>query len=283
MPGISENSAGRPKNQREHTRQAQQGIQSVEIAGSILRAIVEADGPLNLKALAEDTQIPAPKLHRYLLSLIRIGLVQKSDTKLYELGSYVLTLGAAGFRRLDVVRIAMPLMTELRDALNHSVFLSIWTDHGATIVSWLDSARPVVVNTRAGWSLPLLHSATGRMFAAFLPMPRVAGHLEHEWNSDPRAPDRESFNNLLTEIRNLRLSRVQGDVLPNVHAFAAPIWNHEGDLAAVLTMLGSPPSFDSSWGSREANALMQQADALSAALGFRSRGPTRRERRKPSQ
>src|ERR687893_302613 len=56
---------------------ARGGVNSVEVAGALLRALAEASGPLRLADLSRATAMPSAKAHRYLVSLARAGLVEQ--------------------------------------------------------------------------------------------------------------------------------------------------------------------------------------------------------------
>ena len=52
------------------------GVQSLEIGMGILRAMVNGQRSMMLKDIAAAAEMPASKAHRYLVSLIRAGLVE---------------------------------------------------------------------------------------------------------------------------------------------------------------------------------------------------------------
>ena len=59
----------------------QQGIQSIEVGNELLVVLAAALRPLTLKDLAAGARMSAPKAHRYLVSYMRLGLVeQEADT-----------------------------------------------------------------------------------------------------------------------------------------------------------------------------------------------------------
>src|SRR5690242_5309786 len=73
---------------------SRQGIQSVEIAMTVLLALENGSGPMSLTALAAASGMTASKVHRYLVSLSRIGLVAQSrSTGLYDMGPSLRRLG----------------------------------------------------------------------------------------------------------------------------------------------------------------------------------------------
>ena len=64
----------------------QRGIQSVEVGGQLLRALAEGDGPMMLRDLARNAGMSAAKAHPYLVSFMRIGLVEQDKASgRYEL------------------------------------------------------------------------------------------------------------------------------------------------------------------------------------------------------
>lgn len=90
----------------------QQGIQSIEIGGSVLRALVSSGRPAMLKDIALMSGMPPAKAHRYLVSLQRMGLVsQDLESARYHLGPFALTLGLSALASLDPIRLANPIVT----------------------------------------------------------------------------------------------------------------------------------------------------------------------------
>src|SRR5262249_16547913 len=145
------------------------GIQSVEVAGAILRALITAGHPAPLKEVARLARLHPGKAHRYLVSLIRIELVeQDAASGHYAVGPMAIALGLVGLRNVDVMRVASALLPSLRDEIDETVLLALWSARGPVVFRLEESARPVFMNIRVGSVLPLLRTATGRVFAAFL-------------------------------------------------------------------------------------------------------------------
>jgi DNA-binding IclR family transcriptional regulator len=145
------------------------GIQSVEVGFALLDALARASGPLMLRDLAAAAGMSAAKAHRYLVSFQRLQLVtQDTGTTRYDLGPAALKLGLASLSRLDAVKLARERVAGLVESLGHTVALAVWGNRGPTIVHWEESPQAVTVNLRLGDVMPLLSSATGRCFAAWL-------------------------------------------------------------------------------------------------------------------
>ncbi|HUT49993.1 MAG TPA: IclR family transcriptional regulator [Alphaproteobacteria bacterium] len=248
---------------------AQQGVRSVEIGMALLQALAaRARSPLSLSDIAADAGMAPAKAHRYLVSLIRAGMVEQDQAAgRYRLGGTALNIGLAALSALDVMRLAGEALTALRDAIDETVLLAVWGNKGPVVVRWEEASRPVTTNVRAGSVMPLLNSSTGRVFAAFLPEATSREMIADEAAQTPALA--KGYTAVLEETRARRMGRVEGDLLPGVAGLSAPVFDHQGDLVAVMSALGAQGQFDADWGGAVAAAIKAATQALSRRLGYR--------------
>jgi DNA-binding IclR family transcriptional regulator len=262
---------------RPSTARAPQGIQSLETGGALLHALVARSRPTMLKDLAADAGMPPAKAHRYLVSFVRLGLVaQDPATGWYELGAFALQMGLAALGRVDAVRLAAPVMSDLAASLGTTVAAAVWGNRGPTIVRWEESTQAVIVYLRAGAVMPLLASAMGRCFAAWLPSARTAALLEAELAVSARArrpglpASRRAMAAMLETIRTHGIAQAEGTLLPGINAVAVPVFDHRGEVVLALSALGYAGGFDSRLAGAPARALLAASRGLSARLGARA-------------
>jgi DNA-binding IclR family transcriptional regulator len=199
------------------------------------------------------------------VSLVRTRLVETgARAGTYDLGSGALEMGLEALARLDIVEIAGARLKALAEETGETVLLSVWGNRGPVIIRMLETGQPVTVNVRVGSVLPLLRSATGRVFLTWLPAVQVEAVLAFERDRDGPAPEQ-----LKASVRRYGLARVDGDLLPGVAALAAPVFAHDGSIAAAITVLGPEGRIDIGWGSEVAGALRWTGSELSARLGYR--------------
>lgn len=251
------------------------GIQSVEVAARILRALAEGGGALPLRDLALATGMHRGKVHRYLISLARAGLVSREpDFGHYGIGPLAITVGLAGLNRLNPVRLAYDALPALRDRIGETVVLAVWGERGATVIALEESARPVTLNVRVGSILPLHTSAIGRVFAAHLPEPVLRPVLAAEAKRGAAAgatapPARaRALDRILANVRSAGLAVVEGTLIPGLNALAAPVFDQRGALALVLGAVGRRETLAAHVRGPAATALKEAAEALSHSLGF---------------
>lgn len=248
------------------------GVQSVEVGMKVLRALADAGGEQNLGRIAEKAGMPSAKAHRYLVSLMRAGFVERnSKSNRYILGPEALRIGLIALARTDVVDIADEELIALREKMAGSLLLAIWGATGPIIVRWVESRRPVTVNVRAGSSMPLLRSATGQVFAAFMPeaivMPFIELELAEMRDRRMPVPTLAEIKSRIQKIRTIGLGHTAGEMLPGVLALAAPVFNHQRELTAVIAALGPAGFFDDTLNGETARELRKAANSISQRLG----------------
>lgn len=245
------------------------GIQSVEVAARLLDAMAAAEGALPLKELAEAAGMPASKAHRYLVSLSRTGMIkQDAETGMYDFGRKALAVGLAALGRIDVVAVATGALRGLSDLTGATAVLAVWGEHGPTVIRFEENAQPVRMNVRVGSTLPTARSAIGQVFAAFLPAKSTGPQIKIENRQFGGVHDADAFDSVLTEIRRRGLNRNVGEYIPGVSALAAPVFDAQGRLVAVIGMLGHEASLDTSWEGATSKNLDRTARDISEQLGF---------------
>lgn len=252
------------------------GIQSIEVGGALLQALVKNGAPMMLKDLAREAGMPPAKAHPYLVSFGKLGLIEQDPlTGRYGLGTFALQMGLSALQGLNPLRVATPEAARLSDEIQQNVAIAVWGNHGPTIVGIEECSRPVHVNMRAGTVMSLLNSATGKVFAAFLPErlvePLVQEELSRLASADQPAlrPSRKYLEESLAEVRERRMARAVGHPIPGINAFCAPVFDHTGHLALAITAMGPSGSFSPEWDGPIATRLKACAEAISARLGSR--------------
>jgi DNA-binding IclR family transcriptional regulator len=238
----------------------------------LFKALAATSDPLMLKDLAAAARMPPAKAHRYLVSLSRAGLVeQNSATGLYDLGPFAVELGLSALGRLSPIATAEPFLEELRHTTGQTVALAVWGSQGPVIVRWLGVESPVAATLRVGSLMPLTRSATGLVFASFLPE-RVTGNLiKSELAENRRAGlkprSREELSAAASEVSS-RGYALTSDFIPGISGLAAPVFDHNRALVLALITLGYTAPFMADR-ARIQSAVERVSRSLSNRLGWR--------------
>lgn len=224
-------------------RDKRTGVKAVESAGRILEVLARAQKPVALRELATGGHMSPGKVHRYLASFLTSGLArQDPDTRRYSLGPLAMRLGLAALKSHQPLHDAILLQRELRNHLDETLVLSVWGDHGPTIVHVEESSQPIIMTMRIGAALPILATATGLVFAAFLPghftEPLIMASLKAKGDFNLFARDSASIARLINQVREQGYAYNEGHLMPDVSALAFPLIDRLATLVAVLAVVG---------------------------------------------
>lgn len=248
---------------------------SVLVGAKLLRTIAHLGGGAGLQQVAEAAGMLPARTHRYLLSLVRSGLLDyDAAAARYDLGPLVLELGLTALGRIDAVRLGSEAIRELSARLDIVATLSVWGSNGATIVKCEMARHHHLDRIREGVNLPLLTSATGRIFFSYLPREETQVLLARQAESAAgpgggAAPASEVEREALrAEVRRQGIAANSGHTRRS--ALAAPVFNFEGRVVMVITIIADVGSRDMNIDGSAAGALLAIADDLARRLGART-------------
>jgi len=226
----------------------------------------------------------AGKAHPYLVSFIKLGLVEReTEGGRYGLGPPALQMGLIGLQQYDPVRLATERIDELARATSHTVAIAVWGHRGPTLVRIAEAPSPVHVSMRHGTVMSIPDTASGRLFAAFGPADAVREALANEAKlaavgAGPR-PARArtggrlglgaAFDREIERVRADGVAGISGVALPGLSALAVPVFDARGQLVLSLTAIGPSATFDAAVGGVVARVLGPAARQLSTRLGWK--------------
>jgi DNA-binding IclR family transcriptional regulator len=248
------------------------GNQTVATGISILKTIAAMKGPATLTEISSASKMLPMRTQRYLKSIAQMGLVSyDSDNGRYDLGPAIIDLGLTALSRLDSVKLASESITRLSRETGLTSLLSVWGSSGCTVIKYQSGEFASLLRVREGSNLPLLTSATGRMFLTYMPEVDTRASLKREISSWSAArgkrPDAETVRNIKIEVRKFGLACSSGGT--GHDTIAAPVFDHNGNLCFVITLASAAGSCDLSYGSRMASQLKKSALDLSHSVGYR--------------
>ncbi|MBN9472496.1 MAG: hypothetical protein ABS43_05785 [Bordetella sp. SCN 67-23] len=247
-------------------------IKSIEVGFRILRVLEHAQKPLPLTVIAEAAKLPASNAYLYLASFVHESMVEQDAMGHYGLGSFAVVLGAAATRQAGLVDLGKDLLGGLRAQTRDSVFLSIWGNRGPTIVHKIDGDEYGPIGLRVGHVLPLLGTATGGVFLAWMPTARTERLVDQERGSAVSLAAGASAGTrsaALAEasrsVRRMGYAVADSAVNGGLFAASAPVFDQGGQLCAAITILG--PGIGQAGADRAIDELRRTAAELSKRLG----------------
>lgn len=261
----------------------QRAVQSVESGGRLLLALAAERGPMGLKDLAHAAGMSAARAHPYLVSFGRLRMVEQDrHSGRYALGPAALQMGLTALHQQDAVRSAETQAEQLALHTGHAVAVAVWGNFGPTVVRMVEARQPLLISMRAGTVMSLLHTATGRAFAASLSPDRLRQALSGPSGAvgDPAGRpaklgtgEQAIVEAARKDVRHHGVVRAKGRPIPGVNAFSAPCLDHLGHPAVVITMLDREEQLPVEWAHPSAQALRDAAFEISTRLGWSGAPP----------
>jgi DNA-binding IclR family transcriptional regulator len=213
------------------------GIQSVEIGFRVLAALAAEPEPAALGTVARRSGLSPSQTHRYLASLIASGMARQHEASgRYELGPQAIQVGLAALARTDVFAEADPAIAAFTRDAGRTTLLAARGPLGPTIVRWHAGRRPVVTSLAVGSVLPLLNSATGHAFLAFMNDDEIAAALDNEAVAGTSPTDVDAIRH---RVRNAMFAAVDEMLIPGLRATAVPILDIQGRAVLVATVMAT--------------------------------------------
>lgn len=248
-----------------------QGIQSIERGTMILDEIKRNEKSLTLTELSQKVHMSKNGLKKYLVSFVRVGILTfDEEKKTYSFGSKLIEFGLNALNRFSIFSIADPYLMQIKNEINQSSALAVWTEKGPMIAKYQGGGRSVNVEIETGYYPSLLGSSVGRCFAAFLPTQFTKDIIDSEVMDYDL--DRSLIMEDLNRIKETGFSSRDtyfGD-LPGNHSISCPIFDYSGTMKAAICVLGFTNDLNIDAQSNEVNTLKEITRKMSERLAYQS-------------
>ena len=185
------------------------------------------------------------KVHRYLVSLIRMEYAKQLDDGQYALGDQAWRLGLNCVQHSDTLQLVQHLIYDLQNKIGCGIQISKWSPKGPVVVQSIESNHPISIVTKVGSIMPLVNSAAGRLFASYLPEHFVRPLMEAEWQKHQelglkkKKQNWQAFTELKETIRQQQMSAAKGDLLTGINAVGLPVFNSNQSIEFCIVALDS--------------------------------------------
>lgn len=177
--------------------------------------------------------------------------------------------------KLHAVRLATRALVALSDEIDETLGLSVWGNCGPTVIRWEESSKPVSDNLRTGQVLPVVTSATGLAFAAWLPRELTAPFVDAELREPTCGdsfPDGERLAARLGQIRGIGAARLIGTDRfaelygTSISAVSVPIFDACDRMILALSAIGASDRLDTSEDGRLISSMKRCAASVNERL-----------------
>ncbi len=212
---------------------------------SIIRSVQAMDllarkGPLGVRAVAQQLQLPLGSVHRMLLDLAEAGVVDRTPTGEWELSFRLLEITGLQLDRIDLPRLCRPFAERIAEATGETVNVNALSGLHGVCIDKVRGNEGMQLDLRIGSRGPLNCGGAGKAMLAFMseelreevfthPLPALTGHT---------ITDADQLRDEIERIRQRFYSIDDQEVVMGVYCVSVPLLDRTGHSVGALSVTG---------------------------------------------
>lgn len=247
---------------------------------SITRSVQAMDllarkGPLGVRAVAQQLQLPLGSVHRMLLDLSEEGVVDRTPSGEWELSFRLLQITGLQLERIELPRLFRPHAEKIAQATGETINLNALSGGAGVCIDKVRGNEGMQLDMRIGSRGPMHCGGAGKAMLAYMTPAEQEAVIGSPL--DPLTPhtitDGEVLRNELARIRARGYSIDNQEVVMGVYCVSVPILDRNGYPAGSMSITG--PSIKQPGPEIEPKvALLNEAcGSISQRLGYAGAWP----------
>jgi DNA-binding IclR family transcriptional regulator len=215
---TTEVSGKAPESERKFVEALARGLE-------VLAAFRNGERFLGNQEIAKRTRLPKSTVSRLTYTLAELGYLASAENNKYRLGRQMTTLGYSMLARMDIRRIARPLMQALAEHTLASVNMGTRDGLNMIYVDTYRNTSTFTVQLDVGSQISIATTSMGRAYLCALPdeergelLKEIRGNNEQNWTAIE-----EGMEKALATFRERGYCMSLGNWRSEVHAIAAPL------------------------------------------------------------
>jgi DNA-binding IclR family transcriptional regulator len=208
---------------------------------NILSVFSHARPLLSLAEVVQLVELPKTTVFRILSSLVERRFCEfDSETGKYSLGFDLLRLADIRRRQSNVHDVALPIMREIRNAVNETVILSVRSGDSRVHIDFVEGLHAMRRMADLGVQAPLYVGAASKMLLAGMDDEEIQEYLSRTELvpfQDTTITERSQLWREIRAIRKRGYSESRGELFSGGGALAAPIKDFSGKTVGVIDIL----------------------------------------------
>ncbi|WP_027343181.1 IclR family transcriptional regulator [Hamadaea tsunoensis] len=268
---AARDASGRPAAAEDDGDSGSRSIAAVERAMDVLLLFGRSGQPdLGVTEIATALDLTKAAVHRILTALRSRDLITVDpNTRRYALGHAAIALGRAYLARTDLRAMAAPELRQLSATTGETATLSLRRGDTRLYVDQVVPDQELRMEVALGIPYPLHAGGSSKVFLAFGTESDVDAYLErHPLTAvtEKTVTDPAKLRRQLAAIRKRGYATSAGERQIGAASIAAPVFDHDGHVVAVLSVAGPAMRFQHE-DDTLAEAVVAAAGRVSAQLG----------------
>jgi len=252
-------------------KNAYPGTQSIQRAFSLLNVFSDTQPEWGLNDLAQTVDLNKTTAYRLLSALEIEGMVARDENSgLYRLGPGAINLGGRAFRTNNLNIVSHTELDNLAAATGETVTLEILVDCDVLVIDQVQGSHMLgaAQDIFARW--PAHATSTGKVLLAYLPQAQCEELLSTPLKkyTENTITKMTKLRDELSQIRNQGYGTVKEELELGFIACAAPIFNHNNQVVAAVSVGGPSVRFQTERIREIIKLVVQAAGRISKKIGF---------------
>jgi DNA-binding IclR family transcriptional regulator len=245
------------------------GTQTLARGLSVIQAV--ADGAVDLRTVAERTDLGRSTAHRLIQLLLQQGFL-RVGTKGYSLGPALIDLGFKALHGNPLPVVARPVLEELSAQVSDTVHLAVEDGGSVLYLDKLPGSRGAEMRSRIGYRMPLTRAGVGKALLL-----DSADRWRDAFEADLAHPqlspiakdiDVEDFCTRMRSFARRGAALDLEDNEPGIRCVAAPVRDVSGKIVGAISVSATRPYMPSARMRGLVPVVSRAAGRISAALGY---------------
>ena len=207
----------------------------------ILRLVGNSKESLTIADMSRQLDIPKTTVFNIVNTLVEEKCLSLTDRRLksYSLGVGVFEIGTLYSNKMELTKIAAPLMEELASKISETVFLAVVNNYELVYVNKRESTHPLRTTADLGSRMPMYTTSLGKAILATYSPGELEDYFQHVQLIPRTRHTITEKARLLEELKAIRNNKCALDNEENeegIFCVGAPIFNSGGKARAALSI-----------------------------------------------
>ncbi|MBN9362551.1 MULTISPECIES: IclR family transcriptional regulator [unclassified Devosia] len=212
---------------------------------SITRSVQAMDllarkGPLGVRAVAQQLQLPLGSVHRMLLDLAEEGVVDRTPSGEWELSFRLLEITGLQLERIDLPRLCRPFAEQIAEATRETVNINALSGMFGVCIDKVRGNEGMQLDMRIGSRGPLNCGGAGKAMLSYMPEARREEVYTHPLPAltSHTITDAVKLREEIDRIRDRFYSIDDQEVVMGVYCVAVPLLDRSGHSVGAMSVTG---------------------------------------------
>jgi DNA-binding IclR family transcriptional regulator len=245
--------------------------------GSILKALDilalfnSAEPRLSLAVISERLGLPKSTVHNLLQTLMSRGLIEQVQNSEYAVGVELIVLSQAARVNVELRDRAAPLLRELADSCDESVYLTVRQGDSVLYIYAIESRHRLMARSAVGERVPLHCTSNGKSILAQLPSDDLAAFARR--TGLPRFT-KDTITTLPALSKEMAVTRARGFAVdqqehePHTYCLGVAIFDANNRTLGACSIAGRDPEIIGARRALLADHLKYTAQQISRRMGY---------------